>query len=531
MRRELLTYDDPKSPISEIFRTLRTNIQFMNTDRKLKTLLLTSTFPGEGKSWITANLAVTFAQAGKRVILIDADMRKGRQYNIFGVLPKPGLSNFLSNMGVDDMENSEDVNIANYIQETDIENLHILTAGNVPPNPSELLVSRRMKNLLQELKTMCDLIIIDGTPCDLVTDSIILSRIVDSTLIITAQKETKKDSLVRIVKNIQNVGGRIAGVVVNKTDISARKYNQSYYYGSISGSNLKQKGKKESKKIEEYFANIFNNSEKEYDEVQDEIDFLDGKNEKTMSLETLDFHKAKKVDDTYKDNKEKESLNKRIDFKEEYTELIEKEDIPVNRYNEEIEQSNLGEEKEEKYIRELNDEGIHEKNVIEEVPKAFKNNDSELKYDSNVEYTEPQVDSNAVNNEAQIDYNSQDDYREPQLDYNYKEPEFGYDSQKNYKERYNNNYKKKNKIKFKNKKYNNSKQNFKTNYSNDTLNDNSTYNKPNYKGYQEIEAEVQREGRISEVKIDQNMDEKTKEILRQVNEYIESEKRRQGEKY
>ena len=234
MKKELLTYQDPKSPVSEVFRTLRTNIQFMNTDKKLRTLLVTSTFPGEGKSWVTSNLAVTFAQAGKKVILIDADMRKGRQYKILDVLPKPGLSNYLSNMDADEMEISN-AKIDNYIQNTDVENLRVIVAGNVPPNPSELLVSSRMRHLITELKDMCDIIIIDGTPCELVTDSIILSRFVDSTVIVTAQKETKKDNLARIVKNIKNVGGKIAGVVINKVDISTKKYNQSYYYGSISG--------------------------------------------------------------------------------------------------------------------------------------------------------------------------------------------------------------------------------------------------------------------------------------------------------
>ena len=93
MKKELVTQQDPKSPISEIFRTLRTNIQFMNTKGRLKSILITSTLPGEGKSWVASNLAVTFAQAGKKVILIDADMRKGRVYSIFGVSPRPGLSN------------------------------------------------------------------------------------------------------------------------------------------------------------------------------------------------------------------------------------------------------------------------------------------------------------------------------------------------------------------------------------------------------------------------------------------------------
>ena len=96
LKKELITQRDPKSPVSEVFRTLRTNIQFMSTNKKLKTLLITSTFPSEGKSWVASNLAVTFAQAGNKVILIDADMRKGRQYTIFGVSPRPGLSNYLS---------------------------------------------------------------------------------------------------------------------------------------------------------------------------------------------------------------------------------------------------------------------------------------------------------------------------------------------------------------------------------------------------------------------------------------------------
>ena len=119
MRKELVTHLDPKSPVSETFRTLRTNIQFMSTNKKLKTLLITSTFPSEGKSWVASNLAVTFAQAGNKVILIDADMRKGRQYTIFGVSPRPGLSNYLSGI---DAENPDEIDISKYIQKTEVEN-------------------------------------------------------------------------------------------------------------------------------------------------------------------------------------------------------------------------------------------------------------------------------------------------------------------------------------------------------------------------------------------------------------------------
>lgn len=230
MKKELVAKLDPKSPISEVFRTLRTNIQFMNTKGKLKSILITSTLPGEGKSWVSANLAVTFAQAGKKVILIDADMRKGRVYSIFGVSPRPGLSNYLSGVDWNNGDASED--LADYIQETEIENLYVIPAGNVPPNPSELLVSDRMQNLMEKINSLCDIIIFDGTPSQLVTDSLILARIVDTAVIVTASKQTKKEDLKRVVRNIKNVGGKIAGVILNKVEIDAKKYEQSYYYGS-----------------------------------------------------------------------------------------------------------------------------------------------------------------------------------------------------------------------------------------------------------------------------------------------------------
>ena len=243
MKNEVVAHIDPKSPISEIFRTLRTNIQFINNDKKTKTLLVTSTFPGEGKSWITANLAVTFAQAGKKVVLIDADMRKGRQYAIFGAKPKPGLSNFLSQIGIKEEENISR-EIMNCMQKTEVKNLYIIPAGNIPPNPSELLVSSKMIKLLEKLESVCDIIIIDGTPCELVTDSLILSRMVDSTIIVTAHKVTKKDALARVVKNVQNVGGNITGVLINKMPVSTKRYEERYYYygkdPSFFNENIKQ---------------------------------------------------------------------------------------------------------------------------------------------------------------------------------------------------------------------------------------------------------------------------------------------------
>ena len=199
---------------------------------KLDTLLVTSTMQGEGKSWTASNLAVTFAQAGKKVILVDADMRKGRQYSIFGVAPRPGLSNFLS--GIDENGGETDLGILNYIKETSVNNLFVIPAGNVPPNPSELLVSDKMQELIISLKEICDLIIFDGTPSLLVTDSVILSRLMDATIIVASFKETKTDNVQKIKKDIENVGGKVSGVIINRVPISQKKYENTYYYGSSS---------------------------------------------------------------------------------------------------------------------------------------------------------------------------------------------------------------------------------------------------------------------------------------------------------
>lgn len=246
MKKEIITYREPKSPISEIFRTLRTNVQFANTKRGLHSLLITSTTPGEGKSWVSANLAVAFAQAGKKVILVDCDMRKGRQFSIFDVSPTPGLSNFLS--GINSNGEDSSPNILSYIKETEVDNLYIITAGNIPPNPSELLVSEQMMQAVEELKSVCDLVIFDGTPCSLVTDAVIMSRYVDTTLIVSAYKTTKMDDLEKVKRDIENVGGKIAGVVINKVPTSQKQYYATYYYGA---SDLKKTSTRKTKPTKE----------------------------------------------------------------------------------------------------------------------------------------------------------------------------------------------------------------------------------------------------------------------------------------
>lgn len=227
MKKELIVQRNPKSPISEMFRTLRTNIQFMSSKKELKTILVTSTMPGEGKTWVSSNLAITFAQSGKRVCLVDADMRKGRLANLFQVDVIPGLSNYLS--GIDTEENED---ITKYIKQTEEENLFVISAGNVPPNPAELLQSENTIKMIDRLKEIFDVIILDGTPGVLVTDAIILSRIVDTTILVASHSSTKKDNLEKVKRAIENVGGKIAGVVLNKVPVKAKEYSSSYYYGN-----------------------------------------------------------------------------------------------------------------------------------------------------------------------------------------------------------------------------------------------------------------------------------------------------------
>ena len=320
MKRELIAHEDPKSHVSELFRTLRTNIQFMNSNKRLKTLLITSTFPGEGKSWVSSNLAVTFAQAGNRVILIDADMRKGRQYTIFGAAPKPGLSNCLAEM---EMTNQNDWDISRYIQKTEVENLLLIPAGSIPPNPSELLVSEQMMKLLNDLKEVCDLIIIDGTPCELVTDSVILSRIADSTMIVTAYKETKKEKLDRVIKNIKNVGGKLAGVVVNKMPISVKKYNEKYYYHQSQGDiDVKYKAEELKRKTDNI---IRQNSETEEDkknrqEIEKNKSYQNETKKTNEDLERPGFMK----------NNSEDTLNKTNDILNQINSYLDKEKRDLN---------------------------------------------------------------------------------------------------------------------------------------------------------------------------------------------------------
>ena len=252
MRKEIITQSDPKSPISEVFRALRTNLQFMSKSSNCQTILITSTVQSEGKSWTSANLATTFAQTGTKTLIIDADMRKPRQHKIFQISNIPGLSNYLS--GINDMGRKQNIDVFDCIKKTGIDNLYLLPSGNIPPNPSELLMSDKTLELLEEVKNNFDVVIFDGAPCLLVTDSTIISRIVDSTVLVTSYKYTKIDDLKEATKRIKRVGGNIAGVILNRVEISNKKYESKYYYAStnVPSTNVKSSSRiKETRRIKD----------------------------------------------------------------------------------------------------------------------------------------------------------------------------------------------------------------------------------------------------------------------------------------
>ena len=209
-KKEIIRKGNAKSYITECINTMRTNILYMNSAKMAKTILITSCNAQEGKSFISANIATSFAETNKKVLIIDADMRKGRSDKIFKVPNEDGLSNYLYFMTENSRENLMLAKI--YIKETQVENLHILTKGSIPPNPSELLNSENMKSLIELLKKVYDVIIIDSPPCQLVTDSVILSTIVDSVILVVNSSKTKIKEILETKKSIKMVGGNLIGI-------------------------------------------------------------------------------------------------------------------------------------------------------------------------------------------------------------------------------------------------------------------------------------------------------------------------------
>ncbi|GAB7387955.1 CpsD/CapB family tyrosine-protein kinase [Bacillaceae bacterium] len=215
----LITYLDPKSPVSEAYRTLRTNIQFAGVDREVKSILVTSSAPSEGKSTTIANLAVVLAQAEKRVVLIDADLRKPMIHHFFHCPSMPGLSHLLTGQ-----RKLDEVKIPSFVK-----GLELIPSGPIPPNPAELLGSQRMRQLLQELSAEYDHVLVDAPPVLAVTDAQLLASQVDGVLLVVHAGKTDKEAAVKAKELLVNVQAKILGVVLNGRKIKGEGYYYYYY--------------------------------------------------------------------------------------------------------------------------------------------------------------------------------------------------------------------------------------------------------------------------------------------------------------
>tara|TARA_Y100001970_G_C14243417_1_gene866362 strand:+ start:255 stop:2576 length:2322 start_codon:yes stop_codon:yes gene_type:complete len=220
IERRLLTHEDPKSPISEAYRTLRTSLVYGTSDKDCKIILVSSSGPGEGKTTTIANLAITYANMGKKTLLIDADLRKPVIHKMFKNQSATGFTNFLSGSETD---------IKKIYYSTDVQNLSIIKSGAVPPNPSELLSSTLMDKFIEIAKKEFDIILFDTPPMIAVTDAFIINKYVNKTLLVIRASVTQKGALERTLINMANMSNSIDGVIFN--DVSeTNTYGGSYYY-------------------------------------------------------------------------------------------------------------------------------------------------------------------------------------------------------------------------------------------------------------------------------------------------------------
>ncbi len=220
MIEELELLRNPKSRVIEAVKTIRTNLDFSSADKENKKIMFTSTAPAEGKSFIVACLAQSYASSGKKVLIIDCDLRRGRQYEIFGVSNNKGLSNVL----ISDLDGVKIQTV-----KTKLPKVYLLPGGTIPPNPSELLESQKMSDVVRMLEQDYDILLFDCPPVVGLSDTLIVTKYVDSTVLVTAYKSTQADLLKKSVKALEAVNARIAGVILNRVPVQGNGYYGKYY--------------------------------------------------------------------------------------------------------------------------------------------------------------------------------------------------------------------------------------------------------------------------------------------------------------
>jgi len=217
---QLITISNPRSPISEAFRTLRTNLEFSSLDKPIRSMVVTSAAPEEGKSTTLANLAVVVAQSGKKVIVVDCDLRRPSLHKIFDAH---------SAVGFTDMMRDDALLKKPPLEETGVPNLKLLGSGTIPPNPAELLASKRMDEVIATLLKIADMVLFDAPPIIAVTDAAVLASKVDAVLLVVSAGKTKRDHAKKAKALLDKVNARLIGTVLNNVKGEASLYQ--YYAG------------------------------------------------------------------------------------------------------------------------------------------------------------------------------------------------------------------------------------------------------------------------------------------------------------
>lgn len=228
---DLVVASNPKSAFAEAIKSVKTNVLFSSVDKELKTILVTSPDSGDGKSFTIANLAAAFGQDSKKVLIIDGDLRRGRQHEIFNIPNHvtEGYSNaILRYRDAESYNMIGFINLNAYIKETPVKNVYLLPTGPNPPNPLELLSSMSNKRIIERLKTQFDIILIDCPPVLGLSDALVMSKYSDANIVVVSDNSTKVDQLEDVRENFEKVNSKITGVIINKANFKGSSYS-SYY--------------------------------------------------------------------------------------------------------------------------------------------------------------------------------------------------------------------------------------------------------------------------------------------------------------